>query len=181
MVTESPFDTAMRFILLEEQGYVYHPKDPGGETKYGISKRAFPEENIRNLTPERARFLYEKFYWKECRCQDLPLGLALLVFDSAVNHGAEQASVWLQRAAGMVLAVDGKVGEKTLARVAQAPELELIERIGSERALFYSSLERRQGAGFIRGWLPRLVRAVIRATCYATRDEAWLGKSWQVT
>ena len=37
----SHFDRAIAFILAEEGGYVHNQADPGGETKYGISKRAW--------------------------------------------------------------------------------------------------------------------------------------------
>ena len=37
------FERAIDKTLAWEGGYVNDPKDPGGETKYGISKRAHPD------------------------------------------------------------------------------------------------------------------------------------------
>ena len=42
-------------VIEKEGGYVNDPDDPGGETKYGISKKAFPKEDIKNLTIVRAK------------------------------------------------------------------------------------------------------------------------------
>jgi len=48
------FDDAFDWILQAEGGYVNDHYDPGGETKYGISKRAFPHLDIKNLTKKKA-------------------------------------------------------------------------------------------------------------------------------
>ena len=48
------FEEAVKSVLKHEGGYVNDPKDPGGETNFGISKRAFPDLDIKNLTEEDA-------------------------------------------------------------------------------------------------------------------------------
>ena len=40
------FEEIIEVVLEHEGGYVNDPKDPGGETKYGVSKRAYPNEDI---------------------------------------------------------------------------------------------------------------------------------------
>ena len=57
------FDKAMNFVGLMEGGYVNDPIDKGGETKYGISKRSYPNLDIKNLTKEQAREIYYKDFW----------------------------------------------------------------------------------------------------------------------
>src|SRR3954469_18004472 len=84
----SNFDTAFAIIIGIEAGYVNDPKDPGGETKYGISKRRYPNEDIKNLTFDRAKFLYQRDFWKSHKCDTMTWEQALLVFDTAVNGGA---------------------------------------------------------------------------------------------
>ena len=44
------FSEAIEIVLKHEGGYVNDPDEPGGETKYGISKRSFPKYYIKNLT-----------------------------------------------------------------------------------------------------------------------------------
>src|SRR6056300_269579 len=106
------FDDALEFVLRYEGGYVNDPNDPGGETNMGISKRAFPDEDIAGMTHQRAAFLYHTHYWTPCRCDDMPFHLAICVFDFAVNSGVKRASKTLQR---LVSATpDGVIGPKTI-------------------------------------------------------------------
>lgn len=85
------FDEAVAHILRFEGGYVNDPADPGGETKYGISKRAYPQLDIKNLTVEDAKAIYYRDYWLPAGCDSLPTAAAFLVFDFAVNAGVERA------------------------------------------------------------------------------------------
>ena len=96
------FYRCIDFILAEEGGYANHPADPGGETKYGISKRAYPHLNIATLTLEDATELYERDYWQPIHGEAFPDGLALLLFDAAVNQGPNTAIRLLQQALGSV-------------------------------------------------------------------------------
>jgi lysozyme family protein len=81
------FPQACAVVVGEEGGYSNDPNDPGKETKYGISKRAYPNEDIPNLTLERAQELYKRDYWDRFRCDALSWEMALITFDAAVNQG----------------------------------------------------------------------------------------------
>lgn len=81
------FDAAFQVVVGIEGGYVNDPLDPGGETKYGISKRAYPNLNIANLTLEDAKAIYRRDYWDRCACDTMPWERAICVFDCAVNEG----------------------------------------------------------------------------------------------
>lgn len=74
--------------LDHEGGYVWDEDDPGGETNFGISKRAYPKLDIKNLTKHEAVKIYHKDYWLKYRCGDLPSNIRHIVFDGAVNMGA---------------------------------------------------------------------------------------------
>tara|TARA_X000001388_G_scaffold77607_2_gene79421 strand:+ start:726 stop:1232 length:507 start_codon:yes stop_codon:yes gene_type:complete len=91
------FNKAVKLILKHEGGYVDHPDDPGGETNFGISKRAFPDVDIKNLTEEKAAEIYKEKYWRKIFGPSLPPALAIHVFDYAVNSGVKRASKTLQR------------------------------------------------------------------------------------
>lgn len=106
------FSDAVEIILKEEGGYVSDPHDPGGETNWGISKRIYPDLDIRNLSREQAIEIYHNDYWDVCRCGDLPSGIALMVFNSAVNQGPGTAACSLQISLGFVR-VDGHIGPVT--------------------------------------------------------------------
>ena len=91
-MTTSDFDRAVVFVLRHEGVYVNDPRDPGGETKYGISKRAYPMLNIKDLSVEDAKLIYEKDYWLKAGCNKLQWPLNLVHFDTAVNMGYGRAT-----------------------------------------------------------------------------------------
>ena len=107
------FDKAFEILIGHEGGYVNDVNDRGGETRYGISKRAYPHIDIANLTLAQAKAIYRNDYWDKAKCSSLPPDLALLVFDAAVNNGVGAAIRWLQRAANVT--ADGIIGPKTIA------------------------------------------------------------------
>lgn len=87
----SYFPAAFEIIIGAEGGFVDDPRDPGMATKYGVSKRAYPNEDIPNLTLERAQFLYQRDYWDKLNCDGMSWELALITFDCAVNSGVSTA------------------------------------------------------------------------------------------
>lgn len=137
-----------------EGGYVNDPDDPGGETKYGISKRAYPDVDIANLTPEGAAALYRPDYWDAAHCNELPWPVNLVVFDGAVNQGVFAAKRCLQLA--LKVTTDGVVGPVTLAAVARRDPLDLAIDVLATRALRYVSTSNFDRFG--RGWLERVIR-----------------------
>lgn len=86
------FDKCIEVILKNEGGYVNHPADPGGETNYGICKRYFPNEDIKNMTKGRAKELYYEHYWKPMSLFGiLDQEAVLQIFDFGVNAGIKRA------------------------------------------------------------------------------------------
>lgn len=85
------FDTAIRFIIEHEGGYVFDPDDPGGETNFGISKRAYPNINIKKLTKEQAEKIYLIDYWRP-GAQNKEEWIRLVYFDTSVNCGLGAAA-----------------------------------------------------------------------------------------
>ena len=136
----SAFDRAFGIVVDVEGGYSFDPSDPGGETKYGISKRAYPNEDIKNLTLERAKFLYQRDYWNPHDLDSLEWGKALLVFDCAVNGGNHQR--WYSMYGGY-------------------PLTDFIEAFQAEHFLYLASLPGFAHDG--RGWSRRVVHIAIKA------------------
>lgn len=83
----STFDRCFELVIGSEGGYVNNPKDPGGETKYGISKRAYPELEIGTLTLEEAKQIYFKDYYTKVTEPGAEFPTAYPVFDTSVLHG----------------------------------------------------------------------------------------------
>lgn len=89
---KSDFDLAFDWILKAEGGYVNNSNDPGGETNYGISKRAYPKLDIANLTKEKAKEIYRTDYWKKAGCDLRTWPENICIFDTAVNQGVTKAT-----------------------------------------------------------------------------------------
>ncbi len=139
-------------VLAHEGGYVFDKRDPGGETKWGISKRSYPALNIKALTRDQAVAIYRRDFWDAQQLGKLPQAVAFQVFDAGVNHGTGNAVRWLQAAAGA--AADGLIGPRTLAAVRAADQNDLLLRFNAARLEFYASLS--TFATFGRGWVRRV-------------------------
>jgi Glycosyl hydrolase 108 len=90
-IEQEAFEKAVRFTLSWEGGYVSNPNDPGGETKYGISKRAYPHLDIKNLTLDQAKEIYYQDYWLPSEAPRQPYPKSLILFDIAVLTGVGRA------------------------------------------------------------------------------------------
>lgn len=154
----SDFDRALQFILRPniEGGYVNDPADPGGETKYGISKRAYPLEDIRNLTTARAGEIYRRDYWSTVRGDDLSWPVNLILFDCAVNQGLSTAILLLQRCA-LLGVVDGKFGPQTLAAARAMAAADLASALLRARMQRYWAAPATLRERFGLGWACRLL------------------------
>ena len=152
------FDFALANVLKHEGGYVNHPSDPGGETNWGISKRAYPDLDIKNLTKAQAGEIYRRDYWEPIQGDKLPLMLAIFTFDTAVNMGVGRATRMLQEAAGVTQ--DGQIGPKTLKACQKAPQT-VLERMAVLRIIRYTQLDKFDVFG--RGWISRVISTVLVA------------------
>lgn len=146
------FDKAFERLIGHEGGYVNHPSDPGGETKYGISKRAYPGEDIAAMTLDRAKQIYRRDYWGPAGCDAVPDALKFDLFDMAVNAGVRRAVQTLQRAVGT--AEDGILGPRTLSATYSMPASRVVARFNGHRLLHLASLP--TWADFGRGWARRI-------------------------
>lgn len=148
---------AMSWVIKTEGGYVNDPDDMGGETNYGITKRTYPEVDVKNLTIEQAMSIYRTDYWDANHCGELPPEFALFLFDSAVQHRPSTAVKLLQGAVGA--AQDGVIGPNTIAITQQASGNEyMLTRAFAERARYYHRIvmSKPEQDKFIVGWLRRL-------------------------
>ncbi len=136
------FDSYFPELLKHEGGYVDHPQDPGGATKYGITlvtlqnwrKRPTSKGDVRQLTKEEAKAIYLANYWNAIKADDLVAGLDALAFDIAVNHGVGRWRQWAPLAKGL-------------------SAQEAIRAITERRRRFYRSLKTFPTFG--KGWMRR--------------------------
>lgn len=139
-------------------GYVNNPKDPGGETKYGIAKKFNPSVNIDTLTLEQAKQLYFDKYWIIVNCDKIKMPLGALYFDAVVNSGSKQGTVFLQKALGAK--ADGSFGPGTLSAAAEIKDIKVAcSKFIDVREKFFRDLVAKnpdQYGEFLAGWLNRI-------------------------
>lgn len=146
------FDQAFERLIGHEGGYVNHPADPGGETKYGITKRTYPGEDIAGMTLDRAKAIYQRDFWGPAGCDAAPEGVRFDIFDMAVNAGVKRAVQTIQKAVGET--VDGILGPRTLQAMQSMPPARLIARFNGHRLEHMASLP--TWPNFGRGWARRI-------------------------
>tara|TARA_E500000081_G_C6117016_1_gene345790 strand:- start:577 stop:1101 length:525 start_codon:yes stop_codon:yes gene_type:complete len=159
------FKHCLEIILHHEGGYVNHPKDPGGMTNLGVTKRVYEswvgkevnESDMRALTADDVAPIYEKNYWDKVKGNDLPGGLDLCVFDFGVNAGPGRAAKYLQTMIGTV--ADGGIGPNTLLALGN-----YVDEVGDVAQVIKDYQEKRQSyyeglstfATFGKGWTRRV-------------------------
>jgi lysozyme family protein len=155
------WDKAFRQVIAYEGGYVNHPKDPGGPTNLGITqatlstylRRPASVQDVRSLTKDAVRPIYKKRFWDVLRCDELPGGVDLAVYDFAVNSGPNRAARYLQSVVGVPQ--DGQIGPATIAACQKYSAQEVVKRLVAKRRGFLMGL--RTWRTFGKGWNRRLV------------------------
>lgn len=151
------FDNAFAKLVGHEGGYSNNPADPGGETKFGVSKRQYPMEDIPSMTIDRAKLLYRRDYWGPAGCDAVPDPIKFDLFDMAVHAGVKTAIRTLQRA--VFADVDGILGPRTLAGVNIMGSDCLIRRFNGLRLQAMTDLPTWREFG--RGWAKRIASNLI--------------------
>lgn len=154
------FQKALDAVLHHEGGFVNHPKDPGGMTNLGCTKKVWEEwvghpvdeSTMRALTPGDVAPLYKKKYWDAVKGDELPDGVDYIVFDTAINSGPGRAIKFLQGCVGADM--DGALGPKTMAAVQAADPKKLVEDYALRRLSFLQDLP--TWGTFGKGWARRV-------------------------
>ena len=157
------FEPAFKKVIGLESGYVNDPDDPGGETKWGISKRSYPNVDIKTLDSEYAKAIYKRDFWNSLYLDRFNCQLvAEEVFEQSVNVGKVVAAKNLQTALnylGGKLEVDGIIGNKTLEAVNWYPHEEsLLKTLNGVQFIHYLNIVTKNPAlkKYARGWLRRI-------------------------
>jgi lysozyme family protein len=157
------FPQALQKVLVEEGGYSNNPHDPGGATDHGIIQTEYnhyrvqhgmPMQNVQSITDSEVSDIYLHSYWLASRCDLLPPGVSLVVFDGAVNSGVHESALWLQRAVGAT--ADGIIGPKTIAAANSQDRDTLIDALCDERLHMLEGLANWRYFGH--GWGARVER-----------------------
>ena len=166
-------------LIEREGGYVSHPADRGGPTRYGITEAVARAHGyggaMAELPREEAAAIYRRLYWRRPRfdrVSDRCPRVAAELFDTGANMGPAVAATFLQRALTALnrggsdypdLAPDGRVGPATLAALDAFLEvrgkdrgetvlLRALEALQGERYLRLAE-KRPANEAFLYGWL----------------------------
>lgn len=141
------FDLAFAQIIDIEKGFVNHPADRGGPTKYGITiktlsswrKKTCTIDDVKNLTLNEAKQIYKDWYWDAVKGDSIrSYVVAFSLFDRAVNSGAPISIKLAQKVIGVTQ--DGKIGPQTINALNSFPENTFIEKWAAETRAFYGRL-----------------------------------------
>ena len=102
-ISYNTFMRFMPFILAQEGGFSDDKNDSGGRTNFGILEREYraytgkPNANIEHISMDEVFAIYYNKYWLPSGADNLPEGLNVTHFDTAVNLGLSQAATCLKR------------------------------------------------------------------------------------
>ena len=165
-------DAATAFLALVREnegiGLDMNPMDPGNWTgnrigvgelhgsKCGISAGAYPSLDIASLTDDAIMFLYRQDYLNRVGFDQLPVPIAIIIADCAINQGIGAAARILQQS--LDVAVDGVIGPQTIAAAQRRGNNPgpVVDEIAARRALRYSATSGLLDFGL--GWFRRLTR-----------------------
>ena len=156
-------DRLIEELIEREGGFVNHPSDRGGATRFGITEavaRAHGYSGAMSLLPrDEAVAIYRRLYWLRPRLDEVAKRapqVAAELFDTGANMGPAVAVTFLQRALTALnrngkdypdLVPDGRAGPRTLA--ALDGFLEARGKRGGQRVLL-RALEALQGERYLR-------------------------------
>lgn len=164
-------------VIEREGGYVNHPDDRGGPTRWGITEAVARAHGFRGVMPalprDAAATIYERVYWQRPgfdRVAARAPALAAELFDTGINMGVGVAAGFLQRALNALnrqgsdfpdLTVDRRIGSGTLAaldrflalrRDGEPVLLKAVEALQGERYIALAEA-RPANESFVYGWL----------------------------
>lgn len=163
------FDQALAFVLAREGGFVDDPRDPGGRTNFGITQATYNRwrsvngynpADVADIKQAEVQTIYRLNYWNASKAYLLPMPLALVHFDAAVNQGVGQAVKFLQRV--VEVKDDGQFGPVTEGAVKTAVDAgrvrELAHQYLWQRLAHYRIISQRNTVllAFLPGWIRRL-------------------------
>lgn len=158
------FDEAFRRLIGHEGGHSNDKRDPGnwtggqvgvGElkgTKFGLAANTYPTLDIKNITLEQAKKIYQTDWWNKLGGHGLHSAVVFQLWDFAINAGVSRAVKELQQAVGVN--ADGVIGPKTIAATNAMDLNDVLLTLTAERLKFYTSLSTFKEYG--KGWTNRV-------------------------
>lgn len=152
-------------VIDREQGFVDHPDDKGGPTKYGITLstltawrgKEVTKQDVEDLSKGEASDIYREMYISRPGLNRIPeWKLRGMLVDIAVNHGPKRAIKMLQKV--LKIEEDGIIGPETIkAFFSITNHLKVYLGVCAERVRVYGRIITNDSkqASFAAGWAER--------------------------
>lgn len=161
------YPKAYKIMRGYEGGNVDDPNDNGGRTSRGVTQRVYnayrakagkPAQDVYKATDAEVAEIFKRQYWDVSKCDELPGGIDLIVFNAAINSGPKRSYKMLQaslnRVANAQLRVEGSPGMITVMAANNAPDHDaVVLEFGRKYQAFYRSLK--DWKHFGKGWTAR--------------------------
>lgn len=157
------------FILKWEGGFVNDKKDLGGATNKGVTLKTYKAyceqkgkavptvEDLKNLPDEKWTEILRTYFWDSWRADEIEnQSIANILVDWVWASGRKGITI---PQAVLGVAVDGKVGKTTLARLnGYQPQRELFDKIKQARLNYVEGIcsSRPANKKFLNGWRNRI-------------------------
>lgn len=174
---KTTFEEIISDVLAVEGGFINNPR--GGATNFGITlttyaawlKRPVSRDELADLTAERAKLIYQKFFWDAAQVEQMPDNVKAVYFDAVVSHGQGFGVLILQMAANSVRGMRDKISEDRIigpntVRAANnprlTPEIFVAYRILAHAAIVLGAdlKNRSDQEAFWLGWLRRDLKGI---------------------
>lgn len=156
----SSFDDAFDALIGNEGGYSFNPKDPGGETMWGVTARVARVFGymgaMKDLPRDMARNIAKRMYWDPLKLDGVDPRIGFQCLDANYNGG--HVIVWMQQACGVK--ADGVFGEQTQQAMRAVDPLRFILRFNACRGNYYTMLT--AWATFGKGWARRVFNNLLK-------------------
>lgn len=100
------FNRAVKYVIDNEGGFVNHPEDAGGPTKYGVTQKTLeswrklnylPSLNVEEITESEAAKIYYEWYWRKMDLDQVVSDvIATALLDTGVIRGTTKAIEYAQ-------------------------------------------------------------------------------------
>lgn len=149
------FDVFVERVLLHEGGYSNNPRDPGGETNFGVTRRFAWKwgyrKDMKTMSRDQAKDLYKVGIWYHYELPAFSPIIGFQAFDAFINHSPTRVIRWLQQCT--LVEDDGIIGKITLESLRKSDPVAVSEEFLNKREDYF---KKHPDLPLFPGWLTRV-------------------------
>jgi lysozyme family protein len=169
------FDQCIGYVIENEGGFVNHPADSGGPTKYGVTlatlsrwrRQELTADDVQSMDVEEAHKIYYEYYWFPLRLYSIEsIAVATAILDTAVLRGNTKAVMYMQKTCNAFISkkspmkgldVDGRISTDLTGRINTCDPSLWVQQFADflKKAFIQITLDHPEKKVFLPGWLNR--------------------------